>query len=148
MIQKPPDDLRRFAIEVAQKTRKPFDDILLRETKTKTVTTEYKSGFLNLITKTKQETKKHLEEEKCPINCWILEKYTETDFECNQYFTSYCFYYVLKSNGDLNVITVRSNGMRQVGNTFYYGSSVEIKDMTYEKFLLARRKLMAVKIKE
>lgn len=47
MMQKSSEDLRGFAKEVAQKTRKPFDDIFLRKTKTKTVTTEYKGGFLN-----------------------------------------------------------------------------------------------------
>lgn len=127
MIEKSPEELRAFAKEVAQNTRKPFDEILLR--KTKEITVEYKSGFLNLTTKTKKETK--IETEKHPVNCWILEKYTEEDVEHDQYYDIYSFYYVLKSNGDLNVIKVRSEERHFIGNIYYDKSSAEINDMSF-----------------
>jgi len=129
---KSPDELRAFAREVAQKTKKPFDDILLKETKTKNISTEFKGGFLGLQTKTKIETQKYVETQKYHINCWILDKYTETDVENDNYFSQYIHYYALRQNGDLIIIFSRSKGWGIGNDPFYESSSAEIIDnMTF-----------------
>lgn len=129
-MQKSPDELLKFAKEVARDTRKPFDEILLK--KSKWIEVEYKEGFLNLITKTKKEMK--IENEIVPVNGWILEKYQEIDVKENPYYESrnfWDYYYVLKSNGDLNVINVYRKEEHYPNRIDYTESRVTIDNMTF-----------------
>jgi len=133
MTNRTEQELRNQANQAAQHVNRPKDSVEIIQTKTRSREVEYRTGFLNLVKKTRGVSEKYVETRNYDFNGWILDSFTSEQYDqFGDKFelwrkSDFC---ILQSDGSLKVHTVTQEDNRyNIHQDFI--AKIEVCDMTF-----------------